>query len=1085
MKAHKYLYLPDRKQNIVNIELARLSNATEEIPIVITCEKESISVFWWNSGIINNGNRSGRAFWQSTSDKINHTSILDNQEPEPDLDTHIDLDRNKWKWSRRVGVTCAENYVYVVFKREIKVEPDQKKNGLFLNRYKWNNEQCLLEKDPQETIEISLNNTDYDGTGFSLWIGSYNNKLFILTQGVKIVESSNFTYSKLILLSIELSELLNNNSEIITDLWELLNNNWEINIIDDGGYDFDALLKENILTIIYRQGPFSGYLKLPKASLDDHETSFSNCIYEPLFMKQVDLNNLNIINSMSNIPGGEFPQIQSLDPLLITYDRLNEGTIKYRYGKAIEMKRYFARIEVNPETCQKIMYMKTSSSWKQVVLHQYNPKFLPRFLQEFSSDAYLFDIYQIDEWESRLFFAPINNNLPIFIIGGIKGSNHDDENRAIEYLTHHPLSGTVSLRRVELVEHKDWEAELVGLNYLDINHAQIIEPLDLELPNVAENNQFKEFTIELSPYRFQKVFNTYTYTYVLYRPEFKLDNTIGGCLIVERSHDDLTFFAYTDLGDGGCRVILNTDFDIPELTHEYDEKMGITPDMIVDPLPSEDIWLDADSFIQVTRPSYGFSFGLVYPNRSIITGLDILLDSLMLFSSEFEESDLLSIQVIVDSSTGSSENVTSDINQNPIATFHFSPKSPHAGTEITFYADETQNGGDCNYNWNFGNGNTATGVTVKFTFLEATEDPEDPYNITLTVTDGDENQAQVTDTIIIEPSFWDQFWKIHEKMQDPGGMFFIKDCSLTIGCNKISFIHHEIIEVPHLIRIERTPTFTTGHHFYGNGYSQGGISYQILVQFNSQDIKVGTIRGINASKLVKVNSLGIDLWYGKEFSPGILMSDRRSIDPMSGDELRAENQYETLFDYSGLTGVYNKSGALCAKPVSKPRIRSKANVDIKVTAGFSLLSSIISLLFSIGAIEVALQLSSIQSIILGIIEGLITWDPITIGILAIALGILAVFIYYTIPPIIEYFVKKEINETLESSDTLDPTILNYIGEGLAEYIAQVSINQAISNNYIDPNLDVEEEGMKRMTEQMWHMIYIMDGKCRISLPKNN
>lgn len=89
-------------------------------------------------------------------------------------------------------------------------------------------------------------------------------------------------------------------------------------------------------------------------------------------------------------------------------------------------------------------------------------------------------------------------------------------------------------------------------------------------------------------------------------------------------------------------------------------------------------------------------------------------------------------------------NTVSEVNEPPGVGFEFTPKTPSAGTEVTFEAratDPDPDGKVVSYSWTFGDGGTAEGETSTHTF----EEPGS-YEVSVTVTDdrGATDSAQNT-----------------------------------------------------------------------------------------------------------------------------------------------------------------------------------------------------------------------------------------------------------------------------------------------------------------------------------------------------
>jgi len=85
---------------------------------------------------------------------------------------------------------------------------------------------------------------------------------------------------------------------------------------------------------------------------------------------------------------------------------------------------------------------------------------------------------------------------------------------------------------------------------------------------------------------------------------------------------------------------------------------------------------------------------------------------------------------------------------SPIASFTYSPSYPFVDQEITFDASNSTDpdGTIEKYEWNFGDGNTATGIIVTYSYSSAGS-----YDVTLTVTDDDGATDEETKSISISP----------------------------------------------------------------------------------------------------------------------------------------------------------------------------------------------------------------------------------------------------------------------------------------------------------------------------------------------
>src|SRR5690349_9102495 len=96
-----------------------------------------------------------------------------------------------------------------------------------------------------------------------------------------------------------------------------------------------------------------------------------------------------------------------------------------------------------------------------------------------------------------------------------------------------------------------------------------------------------------------------------------------------------------------------------------------------------------------------------------------------------------------------SKSVTAAPGTAPTATYVYSPTAPHISQDIFFTAEASRAANGRRivaYDWNFGSGRTATGVTTSKRY-----DTSGSYVVTLTVTDDAGQQGTVSQTIVVVP----------------------------------------------------------------------------------------------------------------------------------------------------------------------------------------------------------------------------------------------------------------------------------------------------------------------------------------------
>ena len=149
--------------------------------------------------------------------------------------------------------------------------------------------------------------------------------------------------------------------------------------------------------------------------------------------------------------------------------------------------------------------------------------------------------------------------------------------------------------------------------------------------------------------------------------------------------------------------------------------------------------------------SYGLddSYGTITDSADDVTSHSIELTNLLPATSyHFEVS---SADASANISSSSDQTLTTNTgvgNQPPTAVFSATPLSGIAPLTVDFDATASTDpdGTITAYSWDFGDGNSETGVTTSHTF-----DIQGTYNVTLTVTDNNDNTATVTTTITVNP----------------------------------------------------------------------------------------------------------------------------------------------------------------------------------------------------------------------------------------------------------------------------------------------------------------------------------------------
>ena len=208
-------------------------------------------------------------------------------------------------------------------------------------------------------------------------------------------------------------------------------------------------------------------------------------------------------------------------------------------------------------------------------------------------------------------------------------------------------------------------------------------------------------------------------------------------------------FSYSITGDGDytCRVYANDSVNWWNASETRAFTIDTTPPQITISYPSQ-VYRNTSANLTVRITDVHPCKYVVYRNGSIVESGSYGSNS---FNITINTTALGFWNYTVKANdTAGNENSTSVmvkvINNPPVATFSFTPASPRKGQSVEFNASSSYDvdGSIVSYAWNFGDGSTASGVTVTHSYSSA-----GTYTVKLTVTDndGDSNISTVKITV--------------------------------------------------------------------------------------------------------------------------------------------------------------------------------------------------------------------------------------------------------------------------------------------------------------------------------------------------
>lgn len=562
---NKHLSPSGRKLSVINIELARFN---EEVPVVTTCERSAITLWWWDMA--------GR--WESYA--LPHTELRAGRGPVSAP--------TQWNWSRRVGLAADADKLFLVYKRDL----GRGESGLFVDVF------GPVAGGPANTLtltrlahyKVPVGELGFSSTGFELraffWLGA----LHVLTQTLSDTGAVRLTA----LLGVPGADLS-------------LPNNWMISDLGLGGYDLDAGVDDDTFYAVFRQSPDALNIAVPGAAwnTDLPETATDTEDRFTLDLTEENLENfympLRLVRGTPGgsvevraLPGGEHPQLHNLDPFVLTFDRLS--SLRLRFSR-----------RASP--------VKPVVSWRpgtlvKHVCHEYHSTFLSgRLFTPMSNPlprnlTWLSEAQELIEGEvgGGLRYASLFGTMPVCLDGLEKIEGEKGYSLVLNFLRHDPNVGALirSRSEVSIVTFADGGpfptrvlgARDLGLTVMDINH-RAQAPNATTPATAAENNQFL-------PARFLRPEHDLGAFVVRYRRFFlgrerdlEFDQTIGAALVAEQGQTPLDFYAYTDPGDGGCRVITGgrTRVEPADGLVPLDLKRTLPPGAVDWPRSDETAWV--------------------------------------------------------------------------------------------------------------------------------------------------------------------------------------------------------------------------------------------------------------------------------------------------------------------------------------------------------------------------------------------------------------------------------------------------------------------------------------------------------------
>ena len=1073
--ATKYPSRPDRKQIVFNTNLDLLATRSGTTPVVATAEANEITLFWF-----------AKDGWKSW---IREHCALDTPTIAPASIAQLN-------WSQQVAVAAGEGFVALVYKRLLSKDDSPK---IFVEILEWHEAEETLVPVREEPFAVPFDDLNLAAPGFDLWAEWRKGHLSIVLQAsptTKIhrpfggVDITVVGSPKLIFLTVPIADVGNLQLDDA--------HSWTSIELDDGGYDFDVVREGEQLYCVHRRKAETISVELSQVDgqgfliINPDEPDLGNVtaeqVYTPISLVELDLTSGNPIVVADNIGIGEHPQIHRANPFVITAD------LTYWFITG-DLAHHPALIQPGSLVTTKKLIMQAGTKWVRSGLYDLDLRFFPFHLFSLSSSQYL---VSLDEFKCGL--ATLLRTEQVLLLHFEERLRKKDKSLVFlkagvvaEY-----FSVSIFSDPPALTAHPE------GLSIWDINHQSIAFPGDTPLFDEGENAQFRPDKDTNTRYKHHDGFSVQGY-----EPERTI-NTLGGALVGKKGNPAV-FHSYVDMGDCGVRVIFEpgkvvlgprTPGPFKQLKPEFIEANN-------DP-GTRWVTLHAADFRPTHQPGYPapqFVFDVPGP-RALGSRLHAVLDTLERVITVGVHGHLASAPVVNPLVIGEPEASCTDMNpgseciervmlglvppSSPFTAetpfhveFKFSPGYLFAKVVYSFIATTGANDNNFTFQWTFTDlgHNPPPAVTVANRSITHKFARGGDFRVVVDVTDATGRTTQCQATVTVIESVWALLWSFQDQINlpadptQPGAR--IGSFSLDVSKYRLEYATTAAFK-PQLLTINSNSEHKTAFRFQsGPDGGQGIVPLQMTLKLtSSQAVPAGSMGWL--ATLITINTLAASLSYERAFTPCVLTSDQRSLEPATNISGKKEEVIEQELPNQFSTIV---AAGLACKPVGVGSVKV-GNVDVKVSLSSLSQASVwivVGLLITLGlgptlagAIFVAMAISGAIAI------------SVTVAVLVsllIAAGLTALLIYVWAPQWISTYVSAEVKKNLNDraptiASNMDKFGLSqYAGEGLADTIAREAIKEAIAQGaHIDPPAG---DGLDRVRKDLFEMVVVTDKECRV------
>lgn len=1118
----KFPFTKDLKQQALAISLLRAQHGAKgpprEAPVLAVSELNRIVVFW--------GQADGR--WRSFQ-RI-HKDIG----AEPARPSRPD----KLAFSRNVALAAAEDGLIAVYKREADGDPT-----LFLDAAHFDGSTGDYDDKSPGAVAIPLKDLGFRSSGLDIWADWVKGELLILTQTFDETSEA----PELTLLASALPSVLDAPGLARANVWQRYT-------IDKGGFDFDARREGDDLHVVHRRR--GGVFSAPAPALDtalqnggDYTAVFterhrSPLVFEsmfdftPLVYSQFDLASRSVLASEDRVPGGEHPLIVAVDPLWLVVTRHGGAIVSAR----AEGDRKTVKVETLPGG-GKFIVAQTSgqaqSGWATDRLLDANTSAFPGPLRQVGNAQWL-----IETGPNEFSFATLFDSNRVQCLGLSRDPRVTKGDLVL--LHHDDWLGVLAATRFSLSpaspNGRPMQAVPQGTSVFDVNHAVLHH---VRQPSLSAND---DELGQFGPVPFEIEANHPDGYKLRYRvfPHIKM----GGAPVVDSSAPT-AFFAYTDMGDGGVRVILRSDTSLPDFSPPGHPKK-FNPSLVSDLGGGKWIELETPEHVPLNLPRYRapyadflrggwnndreFSFALgltlflvplfsgeTFRPRSIVMGAQPALDMLPELSALFLGGALVEPPLPVTLTDAEATLLQATlVNLAPaLANQGNTPASPPFALSFAIDHGFLMQGSTYVFTANLPNAAAVASWTFTFrlpgdatSVFTATGTPTQvvvPGNaneltVELSVVSGG-NTVVSSKTYSVELSLWANVTSIYSNLAASGGVAFAS-LSVDIGAFVIDFTVSGGTVSSVLVTY---PTSYGGQFRFLDAPEpgQGRVGLRLPLTITASSVTPSGNLAWTAG-LVRITDLEVKLRTNQSFTPGVLTSDRRTVDPLQNRTYKsldraAERQIRGLPDQETVRRLSPQSGDVFATDFLPAALAMKPADDMQAELiGVDLQATLSSAARNVGVVvTILITLGLAMPLILSLAAVIIATGPL--GVLAVAslgLGVAALgallatavgfglgslLFDVLLPRLLRGAIRDKIRTRINgdlpgiAQELEGGGFGRYTGEGLAEAVAKRTFDQAIADGLaVAP---AEGLGRDRFRSQFFRMIVVSEGKAKIEISR--